>query len=277
MSQDTRITASMCSHSPRIQLLKKSVTSIINQVDRLNIYLNDIDIIPSFLHHPNVHVVLSKDTAGDIGSNGKFFWAEETIGYQLIIDDDIIYPPNYAQRIIAKINEYDRCAAICVFGTIIAPHAPGYDAAFTLNMTKGFTQDVQVHLPGNGTLGFHSDTMQPSMTIFENPNMDDVYLGKFCRKHGIPVYAMQREPLWLRPAGYRNDHCTLWKTHRKQASALIADEAPWPALPHYRVRKIPPSLFFRIIDKSHLYFEYCRYANLGLRKRMSYRKVSIDA
>ncbi|WP_422824221.1 glycosyltransferase [Xenorhabdus thailandensis] len=40
-------------------------------------------------------------------------------GYLFTLDDDLIYPPDYIEKLIEKIEKYERNVFICVHGNII--------------------------------------------------------------------------------------------------------------------------------------------------------------
>ena len=67
------VTASVASFAAREDSLKQAVASILPQIDRLNVYLNDYDAIPEFLRHPKITVASSQEH-GDRRDNGKFFF-----------------------------------------------------------------------------------------------------------------------------------------------------------------------------------------------------------
>ena len=84
----------------RIDSLVKTVESIINQCDELNIIFNsEITEIPSIFFEKKINLIFSDNSYGDAM---KFYFLEKSDGYFITIDDDIIYPPNYVRRNVRK-------------------------------------------------------------------------------------------------------------------------------------------------------------------------------
>jgi hypothetical protein len=99
----------------RLDYLRKAVVSIIDQVDMLYIYLNNFMHVPDFLlGNDKITNVINKDW----GSAGRFFIADKIKGYLFFLDDDLIYPDDYTQKCIAKIEQYERKAIITLHGRI---------------------------------------------------------------------------------------------------------------------------------------------------------------
>ena len=112
------ITASMASVPWRIEALEKAVYSIIDQVDKINVYLNGWNEIPTFLKIDKINAVMSQNEIGDLGAKGKFYWCEKVNGIHLTIDDDILYPQNYVEEIIHQLSRYPD-AVVSYHGSIL--------------------------------------------------------------------------------------------------------------------------------------------------------------
>src|SRR5690606_25986430 len=105
--------AGMATIPSRVEALDVAVASIYDQVDRLFVYLNNYDEIPLFLKRDKISVFTSQQF-GDIKDTGKFFGLTRVQrGIYLSLDDDIQYPPDYAQ--VMK-NHVVRFKNKCVVG-----------------------------------------------------------------------------------------------------------------------------------------------------------------
>src|SRR5690606_14533447 len=71
----TKVFVGIAAIPQRKAALEKSVRSLIDQVDRIGVYLNGWEEVPSFLLHPKIEVRRSQ-VDGDIGDAGKFYWVE---------------------------------------------------------------------------------------------------------------------------------------------------------------------------------------------------------
>ena len=63
--------ASMAAVPWREETLENVVNSLLPQVDRLNIYLNDWENVPSFLEHAKINAAFTNEI-GDIGDRENF-------------------------------------------------------------------------------------------------------------------------------------------------------------------------------------------------------------
>jgi hypothetical protein len=112
-----KIYANMATIPKRIFHLETVVNSILHQVDVLNVYLNNFEEVPWFLNNPKINVVRSQEH-GDRGDAGKFFWSDKVSGNYFTIDDDILYPADYVQRLKESLDKRGKKCAIGVHGEI---------------------------------------------------------------------------------------------------------------------------------------------------------------
>ena len=112
------ITVKIASIPERISQLEATIESFLKKVDSIQVYLNNYSSTPSFLNLKKVCVFTSQEY-GDIGDIGKFYQIEQQNGYILTIDDDLIYPLDYVDSMVRKIDYYQREALICVHGNIL--------------------------------------------------------------------------------------------------------------------------------------------------------------
>eukprot|EP01121_Diplochlamys_sp_Union-15-3_P008092 TRINITY_DN211_c0_g3_i2.p1 TRINITY_DN211_c0_g3~~TRINITY_DN211_c0_g3_i2.p1 ORF type:complete len:604 (-),score=27.12 TRINITY_DN211_c0_g3_i2:101-1882(-) len=193
---------SMAAIPRRESVLTAVVSSLLPQVDQLNIFLNGFDKVPDFLRNSKITVVRSQDE-GDLSDNGKFFFLSRLKkGYYFTADDDIIYPPNYVQNLILKIEQYRRAAIIGVHGSRWnhTDFSTFYDTKkrIVLHFKYEVKQDTIVHLLGTGTVAFHTDTVKHlRFSLFKTKSMADIWLAIYARKHYIPMISVTRERFWL--------------------------------------------------------------------------------
>lgn len=174
------ITVKIASIPERIFQLEATIESFLNKVDSVQVYLNNYSSIPSFLNHKKVCVFTSQEY-GDIGDIGKFCQIEQQNGYILTIDDDLIYPPDYVDFMIRKIDFYQREVLICVHGNILPKQKlySYYKDKQGVHFEKKLEQDIRVDVPGTGTLGFHAENIRISQQIFLSSNMTDIWLAAY--------------------------------------------------------------------------------------------------
>lgn len=206
------ITASLASHWVREASLHSAVYSLAPQVDRLNVYLNDYDGTPAFLFAPYIVVVRSDDphSLGDIGDIGKFYWCNNlTTEFHVTVDDDIIYPPNYIDQLLAFRRSMHPPVVVGVHGIRLkhdslhpsnGARGAGYYASREVWMaTESVTSPVAVHIIGTGTMMYKVSEIGPIVLAetFPKPNMADIWFGILAQKIQIPMVVMPHSAGWL--------------------------------------------------------------------------------
>jgi hypothetical protein len=193
--------ASLGSMVARKKVLPKVIESVYHQVDQLSVFLNDYPEIPDFLIDPNINIYMGK-TLGNLGDVGKFYPLTNQTGYLFTIDDDIIYPQNYLNRLIDCIEKHKRKAFVCVHGNKLPLQklASYYQDKEGLHFAKALLNDQFVDVPGTGTLGFHSSLYSFSLEDFPTSNMSDIWLYRISQEKHIPVVCIARPEKWLQPA-----------------------------------------------------------------------------
>jgi len=193
------VSVCLASFPPREKKLKQVINSLLSQVDQIYVYLNDYDRVPEFLKHPKISVQLGRDAYGDLRDNGKMYFMETLPdGYCFTVDDDINYPHDYIEKVIRKIELYERKAVIGIHGTIFAKPFESYFKNRTVNHFKSeLKRDILVNQLGTGTIGFHTSLIRPSLNEFYDVGMADVFMAVIAKKMNIPLICIERENNWL--------------------------------------------------------------------------------
>jgi len=198
----------------RIDSLVKSLESIIDQCDIINVSLNSHDgDIPEILYHDKVNLILSDNSLGDAM---KFYMLDKSNGYYLTIDDDLIYPPNYVEHMIAKCKEYGNTRVMTLHGRNFSsfPIASYYRSATEryacLNTVN---KNVIVQFGGTGVMCFHTDLFKLPIGYFIYPNMADVWIGKYCMENKIEILCVKHDSGYIK---YINQNNTIFDTESKR-------------------------------------------------------------
>lgn len=188
------IVAGIASIPSRERALERTVESLLPQVDRIVVALNGYAQLPQFLVRPEIGVITSPDR----GDAGKYETVERCDGYYLSCDDDLIYPPDYAARLITAIEERDR-RAVCGFhgGIYTPPYQDPLADRRTLRCLGTVERDQTVDLLGTGALGFHTDTLPVWPGLFRHPNMADVWFAVHARRMGVELVCLAHQEGWL--------------------------------------------------------------------------------
>jgi len=213
-----KIIASLASIPQRIDALEKVINSIIDQFDIVNVYLNGYLKVPHFLYHNKIQIFAS-DVYGNIGDIGKFFPLQDCSGYLFTLDDDLLYPADYAKIMISKICQYNHSAFVCVHANTLPKnlilHSYYKDKKMTLFSKKRW-QDMKVNIPGTGTLAFHSSLYKVNMEDFPLPNMTDIWLYKISKERNIPVICIKRKRRWITSLIHGEDQYSISGRTRNQ-------------------------------------------------------------
>lgn len=225
------ITASMATIPSRCNVLKKVVNSILPQVDKLNIFLNNYDHVPAWLNHPKIEVERSQDHC-DLGDAGKFFWADRVKGYHLTIDDDLIYPPDYVKVMISHVDRHHGKKAISLHGRKynVLPIATYYRSQFTVCVSclRSFAGEISAHIVGTGVLAYHTDAVKVSIADFKARNMADIWFSICCHRQNVERLIVEHGEKWVREdesinpkdtiAAWhiRNDGLQTWAVNQEQ-------------------------------------------------------------
>lgn len=222
------ITASLATIPARIDNLRRVVQSLLPQVSRLNVYLNDYPNVPDFLKHIKIVTARSQDH-GDLGDAGKFWWCERGYDLQLTCDDDIEYPPDYAATMLAHVERYGRQAIIGVHGSLIQqPFLSYFKSRQILHCNADQADDAFTHIIGTGVAAWHTDTFKPRRSDFKLPNMGDIWMSVAAKRAGVPVVVVAHRKGWLKIL--ENPGRTLYDRFRHddaQQTAALQVEEPW--------------------------------------------------
>lgn len=197
--RDTHITISIASIPSREAGLLETVRRLLPQCDTMNICLNDYPFIPRGLTNPKIEVL---QACGDdaLSDRGKFYWCKTMLGYHLTADDDIIYPYDYVETMIAKIEQYKRQAIISYHGSrFLTAYGKLINYPTSRQLVRfGDTTDgdMLVHMVGTGVGGYHTSLIQFDHTSMPLPGADE-HLAIYAQLHKIPMIVPIHYTGWL--------------------------------------------------------------------------------
>jgi hypothetical protein len=191
---------SFASIPERTETLPKVLASIYDQFDCICIYLNNYDSVPDFLLNDKKIILSRSQEHGDLGANGKFFFLDHFAAgdYYFTIDDDFIYPPDYAQRMIQCIQKYNHRFAVTVHGSIFPPRVDWYFqrlSTFPYNMS--LENDTVIALAGTGTLAFTLGAPYLCLDDLMRNIACDALFSSACKAQNIPIVSISRSKGWL--------------------------------------------------------------------------------
>ncbi len=198
--QSVKTVACMASVGERESILFDVINCLYPFVDKLCVYLNNYSTVPDFLHDAKIEYISSQDW-GDFGDTGKFYWVEDkSFDVMFIVDDDLLYPPNYAYKISEKLDEYNGNAIIGCHGVLIKqPLTDYYDQKnrYSLIFYHGLDIDRQVHVLGTGTVAFVTKNISVKREDFLFRNAADIWLALSANYQSIPLISISRPRNWV--------------------------------------------------------------------------------
>lgn len=195
-----KISVCIASIPHRRYSLEDAINSLLPQVDAVYLFLNNY----SESDVEQIKQICSEKIEYIIGDNkhsdaSKFYWADKLSGFILTADDDIVYPSDYAKKIIEGIEKYARKSIVSFHGrTLKFPmdsYYRDYSAYFGFN--NKLAEDVFVHIAGTGCMGWHSSSISVSMNDFPSPNMADIHISILAQKNKVPVAVLAHEENWI--------------------------------------------------------------------------------
>ena len=205
----------------RDEQLEKTIASIYNQSDKINVSLNSHLEIPSFLKDPKINPVITDNSLGD---GHRYFNLENENGFFFTCDDDIIYPKNYAEVLI---DRYEPKKILTFHGRSFKkfPISSYYNSPRTVYHFLHFLgADVRVQFGGTGVMMFNTNDFRFKLEDIKYPNMADILVAKFAKEQRLEIICVKHNVGFLQ---YQADvKATIFKKHQFDDSkqTTIANE-----------------------------------------------------
>jgi GR25 family glycosyltransferase involved in LPS biosynthesis len=198
--------ATMAGYPNHVQALEKAVDSLVTQVDTLHVFLNEFETIPEFLDRDKIYITRSQDF-GLLGECGKYYWTDDLDGYQFICSDTLIYPPEYVENMISKIEQYMRKSVVGAGGYLIkVPFASFDPSTVYLPETGVIPADTPVPVLSDLALAYHSKTLHVSRHFFYQPELSSFWFSILGLEQHVPFICSCHSADWItssgKPSGY---------------------------------------------------------------------------
>jgi hypothetical protein len=229
MTFTSTIKLGVASIPEREQSLEVALDSLYNQVGKITVYLNGYPDVPQFLKRGKIKVLRSQ-AYGNRGDAGKFFTPGR--GYNFHADDDLIYPPDYVEKTLAKLEEYKHECAVSYHGRILyqSPVQSYYRDAFRVyHCLKDQPEDAFAQFAGTGALAYHSSTIMPRRSDFRAPNMADIWFGLLAQKREVPLLIAAHRAGWIRDTKLIKPGATIYQKekNRDELQTSIVNSRKW--------------------------------------------------
>ncbi len=231
------ISVAIATYPARRKSLIETVDSLICQVDYLLLYLNDYQEIPEEIqkHKYRNKIICVIDEAGQRRAEGKFHWMHRVNGYYLTCDDDIIYPEDYVERLVAAIDENSRQKVVGLHGMVFHDFIASFkaDRKEFYRFSEEVTEDKACHLLGTGVCGFHASLFESvsSALLTKYPYAVDPAFSVICKNNKIPMLCLKHEKEWLKSSPHMlyglHEEKQSCNDKNKSVNELLSSNNPW--------------------------------------------------
>lgn len=181
------VTAQIATIPDRVEMLEKTVESLLPQVDQLNVMLNGHKQAPKYLYRPKVTYYYLDNTLGDAA---KFYGLKNVDGYIFTCDDDMVYPPDYVETMTKTLKKYYNSVIVAMHGRIMndKPVSNSYtDRKKAFNCRADETLETYIDIGGTGAMAWHSSTFFPDYNRITKRNMADIWVAMFANEQNIKI------------------------------------------------------------------------------------------
>ena len=195
------IVAGIASMGKRHASLIDTVNSLTPQVDMVHVYCQpDHPAKPSDFAEPERVELIGPGVYGkDMGDAGKFYRAGEyEDAYYLSCDDDLVYPPDYADTVVEAINAYGGRVIVGFHGVLMKKNPKHYYRDRQVFHGLGSLADDQyVHVIGTCSCGFHTKHVPLTFADFKSENIADIWISLWAQEHAVPVVCLKHRKGWI--------------------------------------------------------------------------------
>jgi hypothetical protein len=174
--------------------LKKMLKSIKGQFDETRLYFNNISERPKWI--PSwVSVYCGNENNGDLTDNGKFFFLEpDAEEYYFTADDDIYYPPTYADDMVKAIERTNSIVTHHgrkLTALNVSYYRGGHKIFMCLRENKN---ETFIDVAGTGVTAFDTRYFNPTeLWANENLKMSDMIFSHEATRQGKRIKVLKHE------------------------------------------------------------------------------------
>ena len=172
----------MATMAGREQNALAAVESLKDQCDQVRVYDN------------------SKEKT-DLTDNGKFSFLKDYSEpvYYLSCDDDFIYPSDYVEKTVSKINQYG-CIVTYHGRTLMGKKLNYYRGHKAHRWSADTEGDFEIDVAGTGVTGFNTSYFNPvELYLSDHKRMSDVIFSLEAAKQGKKIMFIGHKKDWFVP------------------------------------------------------------------------------
>jgi hypothetical protein len=209
--------ATIATMASRVETFQKVLPAIHSQVDHVFIYLDGYSTPPGFLATFDRITVRIAGELRDLHANSRYLCLEElkVATIVAVVDDDIIYPPDYIDRLVSELQRVEGQAIVGVHGRIFVPPHQSYARdVMTYHFNRALPNPYNVHELGGGTSAFVSSSFNINPKDWGRTDMADIDVAIEAQRRGLRRVAIRRAAGWLTPFAERQTD-SLWTSTLK--------------------------------------------------------------
>jgi len=234
------VVACMATYPARRHIFLDSINTIIKQVDRLYVYLNNYDEVPEeiLVHDYSDKIEYILDPSSRLRASAKFSWLSSVNCNVITIDDDILYPSDYVEKLLACSKRYSDNAVIGVHGSIFKEYVKDASKCreSVFNFQNELNKDTEVHMLGSGTTLFPASVLKHIDTelLLNHPLANDELLAINMRNESISMVALCRDNEWM--VGHPDMDYGIFEEKqlnggiKSEVSTIVSKHNPWPKI-----------------------------------------------
>jgi hypothetical protein len=193
----------MATMPSRWKSFRIALPHILNQVDRLYLYLDKYTHIPAeIIAEKKIIPVLPETAEKSLTTSGKFA-CFKTITEPFLFfgfDDDIIYPQGYVNHMAAALYRHNYRALVGIHANVYPIPCPSYvRKRKVLHFKESLPMDCVVDELGTGTVAFHSRCISINPDAWVLNRHADLMLMIEGLRQEVPRIAVRRPWRFLRP------------------------------------------------------------------------------
>jgi len=182
----------LATYPPRLGRLQDVINSIYNQADIIRVYLNEYTLIPDFLIDDKIEVAFGLPNIKD---TGKFYWADTFRNeYYFTIDDDIIYPKNYADTLIDCL-ERNNVSVATMHGRVMRKDSKHPANAKKYPFFQDLKEDKYVNYIGTGVSVFDLRKIVITKDVFKLHGFTDEQLAGALKQMKVPIVCSKHKAM----------------------------------------------------------------------------------
>lgn len=194
------VTVQIASIPDRVEMLGKVIESLLPQVDKLNVFLN---LYPSTPECCMVGGVRFTHLDNEKGDAAKIYGLKDIKGYIFLCDDDLLYPPDYVENMVNKLQAYNNAIILTNHGRIMREKPVGNsytDRVAAYRCREKETYEGYLDIGGTGVMAWHSSCFFPDYNRVTKRNMLDIWIAKFAKEQKVNIIHNPHEPIqYLHP------------------------------------------------------------------------------